>query len=103
MSKVFNALSTILSKPTSFNVIDCVERSANGKVRFVVKLRTSTEGAIVDGFPTEGSQLTLYVSTTGAMEGAHTINPENWDYSISEFPHPDTGEVLSLKWLKASA
>ncbi len=102
MSKIYMPLSDILSAPTSFTVVESVARPReDGSSRFIVKLRTQMPSE-ANGLKTEGSSMTLYVSTVEDATGEITIDPKLWEYTLSEFPHPETGEVLNLKWLRVA-
>ncbi len=100
--KVYSSLTEIVSTTTKFNVVECNDRSQDGIARFVVKLRTNSEPSESGGLKTAGSQLTLYVSVIESIAkgGVIDVIPSDWDFTVSEFPHPKTGEMLSLKWLR---
>ena len=96
-ARIYNALETIISEPKPFVVI---ASTPNGD-RFATKMRH--EGVSeADGLEVEGSQITLYVSTTKQQENGATIDitPSKWEFTLSEYPHPETGEVINLKWLR---
>jgi len=102
MSKVYSSLTEVFGTPQSFDVIESVSRDReDGSSRFVVKLRATTPSE-ANGLKTEGSQITLYVSVLENVSGSITIDPTLWDYSLSEFAIPETGEVINLKWLRVS-
>jgi len=102
MSKLYTPLTEAISIPTTFNVEECVSRPRkDGTPRFVVKLRATTPSE-ANGLKTEGSKITLYVSTLEAASGTIDIDPSLWEFTLSEFPHPETGEVLNLKWLRVA-
>lgn len=102
MSKIYSPLSEVFGAPQSFNVLESVARPReDGTSRFVVKLRANTPSE-ANGLKTEGSQITLYVSTLEDVSGSIELDPSLWEYTTSEFPHPETGEVLHLKWLRVS-
>ena len=100
MSKVYNPLTEVFTEPRTFNVIDSASRKReDGTERFTVKLRATTPSE-ANGIKTDGSQITLYVSAVENVSGSIEIDPALWEFTLSEFPHPETGEILNLKWLR---
>ncbi len=94
-ARTYSPLTDIITDPKTFAVVSSIEKGE----RFITKLRHEGE-AEADGLITEGSQTTLYVSTIKEQQEAVTISPEKWEFTISEFPHPETGEIINLKWLR---
>jgi hypothetical protein len=102
MGKLYSPLTEVFGTPQSFNVVESVSRQRDdGTSRFVVKLRATTPSE-ANGLKTEGSQITLYVSVLEDVSGSITIDPALWDFSLSEFALPETGEIINLKWLRVS-
>jgi len=94
-ARIYLPLSDIITEAKTFQVVSSVKKDD----RYITKLRHEGE-AEADGLITEGSQTTLYVSTMSETTEAVTITPAKWDFTLSEFAHPDTGEVIKLKWLR---
>ena len=97
----YTALNTLFDDSQVFIVISSDLNEKHN--RHSVKMRTTTDEQTIDGIAVPGAQLTLYVAATVAMKVGDkiTLDPLKWEYTISEFPHPDTeGEVIKLKWLR---
>jgi hypothetical protein len=94
-ARTYLPLSDIITDAKTFVVVSSVKKDD----RFITKLRHEGE-AEADGLVTEGSQTTLYVSTLTETTADVVITPSKWEFTLSEFPHPETGEVINLKWLR---
>lgn len=94
-ARTFLPLSDIITEAKTFAVVSSVKKDD----RFITKLRHEGTSE-ADGLETEGSQITLYVSTMSETTAPVTITPSKWEFTLSEFPNPETGEIINLKWLR---
>lgn len=102
MDAIYNSLTGLFTNPTTFSVVESsLRKREDGTERYIVKLRSNTP-SVADGISTEGSQITLYVSSLENVSGNVELNPSNWEFKLSPWAHPDTGEMINLKWLRVA-
>ena len=96
------SLASLIDAPSTFVVLTSVAKSTDENV-FITRLRKESD-AVVDGLDIADTKtLTLFVATKTAQgEGEIiTIDPTNWDYTVSQLTPEGSTDVYDIKWLKA--